>query len=315
MMQDRLADLRAVAQQRNPQLAVPVLSEQQLLPTATQEDDEALAKPPPEFMKPYFAKIQVLKTAIDETSKNVDRIKQLKQTAMQATSPEQEKEISHELNHLLDGTNTMITKTKKALQVIKQQNTEFGVTGSDSAEYRIRCNMQQAITRRFAAVLGDYQTTQTEYKEQTRNKVARQVKIVYPEASEEEVQDMMSAGDMSAAMAVRSRISGSHQSLKNALSDIQDKYRDIRRLEQSVTELHQMFVEIATLVEHQGELLDQIEFSVTQAKDYTEKAEAELVVARKHQESAKKRMCWITICIIILCVIIALPIILLKLGS
>eukprot|EP00922_Rhytidocystis_sp_ex-Travisia-forbesii_P033499 GHVS01049763.1.p1 GENE.GHVS01049763.1~~GHVS01049763.1.p1 ORF type:complete len:311 (+),score=44.41 GHVS01049763.1:104-1036(+) len=310
-MIDRLEDLRAVAQRRNPQGAAALSAET----SSQEEEEEDLDKPPPDFMKPYFAKIQVLRTAIDETSKNVERIKQLKQTFMQATSPEQEKEISHELNHLLDGTNTMITKTKRALHVIKQQNSDFGASGADSAEYRIRCNMQQAIMRRFAAVLREYQTTQTEYKEQARTKVARQVRIVYPEASEQQVGEMMEAGDMSAAMAVRSRISGSHQSLKNALSDIQDKYRDIRRLEQSVTELHQMFVEIATLVEHQGELLDQIEFSVSQAKDYTEKAEAELVVARKHQETAKKRMCWITICIIILCVLIALPIILVKLGS
>eukprot|EP00922_Rhytidocystis_sp_ex-Travisia-forbesii_P033497 GHVS01049761.1.p1 GENE.GHVS01049761.1~~GHVS01049761.1.p1 ORF type:complete len:309 (+),score=45.72 GHVS01049761.1:237-1163(+) len=308
-MHDRLSELRAVAQQCNPVGAAAL--------TGTTQDgiDAEQDQPPPEFMKPYFAKIQVMRAAIDETAKNVDRINELKHAAIQATSPEQEKEVSHDLNHLLDGTNVMITKTKKALQVIKQQNKDMSLSEEDSAEYRIRCNMHDAVTRKFAAVLRQYQTSQSEYKEQMKHKVVRQVQIVYPEASCEEVKEMMLAGDMTAAVAVRARISGSNQSLKNALSDIQDKYRDIRRLEQSVTELHQMFVEIATLVEHQGELLDQIEFSVSQAKDYTEKAEAELVVARKHQESAKKRMCWITICLIILGVIIALPIIMLKLSS
>jgi t-SNARE complex subunit (syntaxin) len=35
-----------------------------------------------------------------------------------------------------------------------------------------------------------------------------------------------------------------------------------------VTEMHQMFVDIATLVGAQGDLLDQIQFSVDSAKDY-----------------------------------------------
>lgn len=49
-----------------------------------------------------------------------------------------------------------------------------------------------------------------------------------------------------------------------------------------------MFVDLSTLVDAQGELLDQIEFSVTSAKDYTEKAEKELIITRKHQKAAKK---------------------------
>jgi t-SNARE complex subunit (syntaxin) len=36
------------------------------------------------------------------------------------------------------------------------------------------------------------------------------------------------------------------------------------RLEQSIVELHQLFVDMSVLVETQGEMLDQIEYSVQQ---------------------------------------------------
>lgn len=49
-----------------------------------------------------------------------------------------------------------------------------------------------------------------------------------------------------------------------------------------------MFVDLATLVDAQGELLDQIEFSVQSAKDYTERAEKELIITRKNQKAAQK---------------------------
>jgi hypothetical protein len=51
-------------------------------------------------------------------------------------------------------------------------------------------------------------------------------------------------------------------SVTNASRNVQDKYQDVLRLEASVAQLHEMFVDFAQLTEQQGELLDQIEFQV-----------------------------------------------------
>jgi syntaxin 1B/2/3 len=47
------------------------------------------------------------------------------------------------------------------------------------------------------------------------------------------------------------------------------RYRDVRKLEQSVIELNQMFQELAMLIEQQGEVIDQIEFNVANTKEFT----------------------------------------------
>jgi hypothetical protein len=46
------------------------------------------------------------------------------------------------------------------------------------------------------------------------------------------------------------------------------KYQDVLTLEQSVAELHQMFLDFALLTEQQGELLDQIEFRFVSLFDF-----------------------------------------------
>ena len=56
-----------------------------------------------------------------------------------------------------------------------------------------------------------------------------------------------------------------HASARNALADIQEKHRDIMKLEASIAELHQLFLDMSVLVESQGELLDQIEYTGTAA--------------------------------------------------
>jgi t-SNARE complex subunit (syntaxin) len=67
------------------------------------------------------------------------------------------------------------------------------------------------------------------------------------------------------------------------------KYQDVLTLEQSVAELHQMFLDFALLTEQQGELLDQIEFNVTQATDYVEEANVETHTAIEYQKSIRKK--------------------------
>jgi t-SNARE complex subunit (syntaxin) len=47
------------------------------------------------------------------------------------------------------------------------------------------------------------------------------------------------------------------------LAEVQDTYEDVRRLEASILELHRMFMDLALLVEQQGETLDVIEFQVS----------------------------------------------------
>ncbi|CDJ44328.1 hypothetical protein ETH_00034140, partial [Eimeria tenella] len=130
----------------------------------------------------------------------------------------------------------------------------------------------------------------------------------YPEVPEEEVETLVDSGELTAMTAIKMRVSGTHQALRNATAGIQDKYRDIRRLEQSVAELHQMFVELSFLVEAQGEMVEQIQYSVQQAKEYTAKAEKELLQARRNQKSAKARMFWITVILIIIAAIVLVPV-------
>ncbi|OEH78737.1 regulator of chromosome condensation repeat-containing protein [Cyclospora cayetanensis] len=93
--------------------------------------------------------------------------------------------------------------------------------------------------------------------------------LLYPEAVDSEIEGLVDSGELTAVTAIKMRISGSNQALRNATADLQFKYRDIRRLEQSVTELHQMFVELSFLVEAQGDMVEHIQYSVAQAKEYT----------------------------------------------
>eukprot|EP00917_Polyrhabdina_sp_WS-2016_P025503 GHVP01054907.1.p1 GENE.GHVP01054907.1~~GHVP01054907.1.p1 ORF type:complete len:324 (+),score=52.48 GHVP01054907.1:615-1586(+) len=265
--------------------------------------------PKNEFMKDYFTKVDIVKSGINEVQQSCYRIVKLKQASLSSTDSQQDKENSNQLNKILSKTNQNVLAIKKALETLKLENETYAQKSPGSSESRIRDNLHATLTRKFREVLSQYQTLQTTYKQDVKEKVTRQVKIVYPNATPEELNEIIDGDPEAASQAISLKISGGHESLRDALSDIQEKYNDIRKLENSVQELHQMFVDLSTLVDAQGELLDQIEYSVTSAVDYTEKAEQELVVAQKYQKTAKKRAMWVSFCVIILAFVVVIPLI------
>ena len=196
------------------------------------------------------------------------------------------------------------------------------------------------------------------YKNKYREKVERQYRIVKPHATKEEIDEAFDSGSQQPELFTQQILQGpGHAAARSALADIQvndlqtlpachscasslatacvvdvqERHRDITRLETSIAELHQLFLDMSVLVEAQGELLDQIEFTVSQSVNYTGKvrtaqphadscwpheapacatqAVEELRTANKYQKKVRKKMCCVICIILVIIAIIAIPVI------
>mmetsp|Transcript_78345 Transcript_78345/g.242928 ORF Transcript_78345/g.242928 Transcript_78345/m.242928 type:complete len:138 (+) Transcript_78345:588-1001(+) len=132
------------------------------------------------------------------------------------------------------------------------------------------------------------------------------MEILMPEASPEERAQMIEAGETT-QLIVAKKMAGAHAMLLDEVQRIREKHEDIMRLERSIADLAQMFTEMATLVDAQGEMLDAIEVHVEKAKSYTAKAEQNLVTTRKTQLNTKKWMCCMSVCLMIVMLAIIAP--------
>ena len=63
---------------------------------------------------------------------------------------------------------------------------------------------------------------------------------------------------------------------KNMCADIEDRHAEIISLEASIKELHDMFIEMATMVELQGAVMDSIEMHCIAALEYVEGSNEEI---------------------------------------
>jgi len=247
-----------------------------------------------QFMVEFFKDVGRIKADMSTIRRNIKMIEHKHQQALTAISVDAGKQSNAELEELMDQTGDLSQKIRGALK--KMEASHEKETDRSSAEARIRLNMQGSLSRKFMEIMGEYQDMQKRYKSRYRERVARQYKIVNPSANQEEINQVLEGGEGKSVFADKI-LTASHAAARNALADIQEKHQDILKLERSLEELHQLFVDMSILVESQGELLNQIEYSVEQSVSYVEKGVENLDKAAKYQKSYRKKMLCICVCL------------------
>ncbi|CAL8332855.1 unnamed protein product [Boreogadus saida] len=89
---------------------------------------------------------------------------------------------------------------------------------------------------------------------------------------------------------------------QQAMNEIETRHTEIIKLENSIRELHDMFMDMAMLVESQGALVDNIEHSVQGATEYVGQAHRNILQAKKTRKTSKRKMILIGVCLAV-CVV------------
>lgn len=243
------------------------------------------------FMKEFFDQVNEINSLISNGKANVKQINTVMEKALQATTQEKQREVSGELNALVEETNKEVKAVKEKLEDLEEQlNKEKNSAGGQGKTREIRVNMQNQLLKKHQALVRDFQQAQQAFKEALQAQQVREMRLLMPGLSESEVKQRVEAGETSAVL-VAQQIAGTHALLLDELDAIKSKHQDILRLERGVADCHQMMQEIALLVDQQGEMLDSIEINVHNAKNYVKKAESQLINARKAQSKGQRWMC------------------------
>ncbi|NWY22287.1 STX1A protein, partial [Aphelocoma coerulescens] len=171
-----------------------------------------------------------------------------------------------------------------------------------SADLRIRKTQVSLCPVAPARGRWEYNATQTDYRERCKGRIQRQLEITGRTTTSEELEDMLESGNpaiFSSGIIMDSNIT------KQALNEIETRHSEIIKLENSIRELHDMFMDMAMLVESQGEMIDRIEYNVEHSVDYVERAVSDTKKAVKYQSKARRKKIMIIICCVILGIVIA----------
>ncbi|KAM9995537.1 hypothetical protein ACTFIY_001734 [Dictyostelium cf. discoideum] len=262
-----------------------------------------------EFMPEFYQEVGVLKTLMTSVKRSVRTIEDKYVLSLNSINVDQGSKYEDDIQQMLDGTNKSFSELKKKLDTMKINNDKFAATKTATpTEVRIRSNMHNTLTQKFVEMMREYQEIQNNYKNKYKEKIERQYKIVKPDATQEEIREAIDSGDSKKIFEETILYTHLHTQAKNALDYIQDRHNDILKLEQSIAELHQLFLDMAILVETQGELLNQIEANVESTVLNTKEGVENLAEANRQHKKSRKKMYILLIIVAIVLVAILAPI-------
>jgi t-SNARE complex subunit (syntaxin) len=87
---------------------------------------------------------------------------------------------------------------------------------------------------------------------------------------------------------------------------IEEREQGMRELESQMTEINEIFKDIATMVNDQGHALDSIEQNLTYTRDHVEEGTTQLTHASRYQKSARNKAFCLLIIVVIVAAILAI---------
>lgn len=237
----------------------------------------------------FYKECEELISSIDLLADDVDDVK--KTHSLMLSTPQIDDKVKKHLETVMASIQGEAKRIKLKLKQMGQVNEHIGQQHQLSAEHRIRSTQHQMLTRKFVDVITDYQLTQADYRDRCKARIQRQLEITGRVTTDDEIEEMIESGNP--AIFTRG-IEMETQQAKQTLAEIEARHSDIMKLEKSIMELRDLFVDLATLVEVQGEMVNRIENHVALSKSHVDKASEEVKTAIAYRSKAriKKIICF-----------------------
>jgi len=249
-------------------------------------------------MGPYFKEVEQIKQQTKQLKTNVDRLGTLYTSRLEAANTKGMQETSAEIDTLVDATNKLAILVQNKLKQLSQDNDSL----KDQAEQRIKKNIHSAILQKFVDTMQVYQGMQQKHRDNYRMTAANLIKTANPDATEEEIEDAITSG--SAEQIFAQQTLARREAAKQAHNYVISKHKEILKIEQSLIQLHQLFVDMSVLVQEQSEIVANIEHNVQSAQEHTGEALKELRTANKYHKKARKKMIIIIIIIVVVFIVV-----------
>ncbi|KAL3825712.1 hypothetical protein ACJIZ3_021741 [Penstemon smallii] len=197
----------------------------------------------------------------------------------------------------------------EALDRANAANRSVPGCGPGSSSDRTRTSVVNGLRKKLHDTMNRFNDLRQKMGSEYRETVQRRYYTVTGENPDEKVLDnLIETGESETFLQKAIQEQGRGQ-VMDTIMEIQERHDAVKEMEKNLMELHQVFLDMAVLVESQGEQLDDIESQVNRANSFVRGGTQQLTEARKSQKSTRK---WTCIAIVILLIIILIVVLSLR---
>lgn len=253
----------------------------------------------------FFKKVQEIDKQYDKLNTLLKKLQDAQEESMAVTKASAMKAIKQRMQKDVDEVQKIARLIKSKIEELDKDNVasrQKPGCGKGTAVDRTRSSTTGALKKKFKDKMAEFQTLRENIHQEYREVVERRVFTVTGQHADEQTIDrLIETGDSEQIFQKAIQEQGRGQ-IMDTVSEIHERHDAVREVERKLLELQQVFVDMAVLVDAQGDMLDNIESQVSNAVDHVQSGNTALQRAKSLQKNSRKWMC---IAIFILIIIIA----------
>ncbi|KAF4854917.1 Protein transport protein SSO2 [Colletotrichum fructicola] len=235
---------------------------------------------------------------IDQIEQNLNQLRMLQERTLTDADTSANSATARQLDALSSETMTQYRSLTDRVRQVK--STPEGQTPKNSPQVG-------RVDRRLKGAIQQYQQVESQFRKRTQDQMARQYRIVRPDADEREVREAVEDAGAGAQIFQQAVMQSGRQQQANAvLSAVQDRQAALQKIEQQMVELAQLFQDMDVLVVQQEAAVTQIEQKGEEVVENLDKGNQEIGVAVNTARKTRKKKWWcLGICVLIIAIIAA----------
>jgi syntaxin 1B/2/3 len=255
----------------------------------------------------FLARITGITSQLSELNSAIANISALHSQIISAPTPQ----ATETLDTTLTSTHHQIAGIRDELQFL---TSDLGRTSRthDASGFSIKSQHLTRVKGEFRGRLQAFQEAEAQSRQSHREQLARQYRIVQPEATDEEIAGLVESASPDTnvfAQATLNQLRG--EQAQSTLSAVRQRHAELELIERTMVELAQIMQELDTMVAQQEEVVIQIEDTSEEVVKDLEGGNRELVVATGLAQKVRKHK-WICLGLGVLIVAILVLIIVLA---
>ncbi|KFY88889.1 hypothetical protein V498_06622 [Pseudogymnoascus sp. VKM F-4517 (FW-2822)] len=235
---------------------------------------------------------------IDAIERNLETIRMLQQRALDDPDSSQQSATNSQLDSISSETMTMYRSFAARIKSIKQQPE----SGSPKNAPQLG-----KVDRKLKAAINQYQNVESDFRKKLQAQMARQYRIVRPDASEAEVRNAVEDTSNQQVFSQALLQSDRRGQSQVALTNVRDRHAAIQKIESQMIELAQLFQDMEALVVQQEDSVTLIEQKGEEVQENLDKGTEHIGTAIKSAKARnrKKWYCLLVVVIIIIIIVVA----------
>lgn len=263
-------------------------------------------------MAEFFDEVASIKSLMAQIRKKLQKLQGAHEESKSVTRAVAMKALKERMEADVDEVTNMAKSIKGKLEALDNSNLanrKKPGAGEGTSIDRIRMSMTATLKKKLKELMSEFQTLRQKIQDEYREVVQRRfITVTGKKPDEETIDHLIDTGESEQIFQKAIQEQGRGQIL-DTVAEIQERHDAVKDLEKKLFDLHQIFLDMAVLVEAQGEMLDNIETQVTNAVEHVQSGTVALQRAKTLQRNSRKWMCIAIIILLIIIVIIVVAVV------